>query len=187
MTQIHTYTDELVSPIEALEHYLTKAGSSILQAAFKHSYFAHPARVQNRTPHNPSRARFSREHYPGLKKGDPAAWKGRKLKLDDNAAAQGAWAYYSSRPIQRGSGYGVRHVWGRPWDPDAFTAGWNLNYMPFWAGMLTEKQHSHPELEQAIRQAAWNRYFRDDPVCTPPEFVTDPALSSMPCFSGSRS
>ena len=48
--------------------------------------------------------------------------------------------------------------------------------MPFWAGMLTERQHPHPELERAIRQAAWEIYFRDDPVCAPPDFVTDPGI-----------
>ena len=48
--------------------------------------------------------------------------------------------------------------------------------MPFWAGMLTERQHPHPELEMAVRQAAWDLYFRDDPVCDPPDFVTDPGI-----------
>ena len=42
--------------------------------------------------------------------------------------------------------------------------------------MLTERQHPHPELEKAVRQATWDLYFRDDPVCDPPEFVTDPGV-----------
>ena len=49
--------------------------------------------------------------------------------------------------------------------------------MPFWAGMLTERQHPHPTLEIAIRQAAWDLYFRNDPVCTPPDFVTEPGMN----------
>ena len=28
----------------------------------------------------------------------------------------------------------------------------------------------------AVRQAAWDLYFRDDPVCDPLEFVTDPGI-----------
>ena len=48
--------------------------------------------------------------------------------------------------------------------------------MPFWAGMLTERQHLHPELEPAIRQAAWDLYFRHTPVCAPPDFVTNPGI-----------
>ena len=173
-TRIHD--GELVSPVESLEGYFRSGGTTILRAAFEHSYFVHPDRVRQKTPYSPDRARCSREHYPKLNKGDRATWQGREVRLDDNAAAQQAWARYTGRPIERASGYGVRHIWGHPWNPDAFTAGWNLCYMPFWAGMLTERQHPHPELEGAVRQAAWDLYFRDNPVCTPPEFVADPGI-----------
>lgn len=40
--------------------------------------------------------------------------------------------------------------------------------------MLTEQQHPHPKLETAVRQAAWDLYFRDDPVCAAPDYVADP-------------
>ena len=49
--------------------------------------------------------------------------------------------------------------------------------MPYWAGMLTEDQHPHPELTVAVRQAAWDLHFRDDPVCVPPDFVSDPGAN----------
>ena len=173
-TRIHD--TELTSPIESLERYLQRGGTTIIQAAFEHSYFVHPDKVRQKTPLYPDRARLSREYYPKLDRGDRATWKGRDVRLGDNSVAQRAWVRYSGRPIERASGYGVRHVWGRPWDPDAFTAGWNLCYMPFWAGMLTERQHPHPELETAIRQAAWDLYFHDAPVCTPPDFVTNPGI-----------
>ena len=78
----------------------------------------------------------------------------------------------------RGSGYGVRHIWGNPWDPEFYTAGWNLCYMPFWAGMLTEDQHPHEELQAAIKKASWDLYFRSNPVCQPPDSVKDPNLKS---------
>ena len=174
-TQIHE--GELVPPTESLERYLREGGTTLIQAAFAHSYFAHPDRVRGNTPLYPDRARRSREHYPTLDKGTRTKWRGRQVKLDDNSKAQRAWASYSGRPIQRVSGYGVRHVWGHPWNPDAFTAGWNLCYMPFWAGMLTERQRPHPQLEKAVRQAAWDLYFRHDPVCVPPDFVTDPGIN----------
>ena len=176
MTETRIHDGKLISPIESLECYLQRGGTTIVQAAFEHSYFAHPDRVRQKTRYFRDRARFSREHYPNLNKGDRTTWQGREVKLDDNSAAQRAWASYTRRPIERGSGYGVRHVWGHPWDPDAFTAGWNLCYMPFWAGMLTERQHPHPELDGAVRQAAWDLYFRNDPVCAPPEFVADPGI-----------
>ena len=176
MVETRLHGGELVAPVESLEHYFRNGGTTVLQAAFEHSYFADPDQVRQRTPFYPDRARFSRKEYPNLKKGDRATWKGRNVKLDDNSAAQRAWAKYSGRPIERASGYGVRHVWGYPWNPDAFTAGWNLCYMPFWAGMLTESQHPYPELESAIRQAAWDLFFCHDPVCAPPDFVTNPGV-----------
>ena len=176
MPETRVYDGELMPPVESLERYFRSGGTTILQAAFEHSCFIHPDRVRGNTPLYPDRARLSRQHYPGLDRGAQAIWQGREVKLGDNAKAQQAWARYTGRRIERGSGYGVRHVWGHPWDPDAFTAGWNLCYMPFWAGMLTERQHPHPELEKAVRQAAWDLYFRADPVCNPPEFVTDPGV-----------
>ena len=48
--------------------------------------------------------------------------------------------------------------------------------MPFWAGMLTEDQHPHQDLMQAVRQASWDLYFRENPVCQPLYFVADPGL-----------
>ena len=176
MVKTRVHKGDFVPPVVALERYLRDGGTTIIQAAFEHSYFAQPDRVRGNTPLYPDRARLSRKHYPKLERGARASWQGREVKLGDNSKAQQAWARYSGRPIQRASGYGVRHVWGHPWNPDAFTAGWNLCYMPFWAGMLTERQHPHPELERAIRQAAWEIYFRDDPVCAPPDFVTDPGI-----------
>ena len=176
MTRTRIHDAELAPPVESLERYLQCGGTTVLKAAFEHSYFAHPDRVRQQTPLYPDRARTSREHYPKLGRGDRATWQGRGVKLDNNSAAQRAWTSYSGRHIARASGYGVRHVWGHPWDPEAFTAGWNLCYMPFWAGMLTERQHPHPELERAVRQATWELYFRDNPVCVPPDFVTDPGI-----------
>ena len=160
MTRKCVHTGDLSPPIQSLESYLQKGGVTIIQAAFEHSFFAHPDKVRAKTPWYPKRARLSREHYPGLDRGDRATWNGRSVRLGDNSAAQRAWVAYSGRRLERQSGYSVRHVWGHPWNPDAFTAGWNLCYMPFWAGMLTEDQHQHPELERAIRQAAWDLYFR---------------------------
>ena len=177
MVRTRIHTGDLVPPIQALENYLQKGGTTILRAAFDHSFFADPSRVRVRTPYFPDRARFSRKFYPGKGRGDEAIWDGRAVILGDNAYAQQAWQRYSGRRIYRGSGYSVRHIWGHPWNPDAFTAGWNLCYIPFWAGMLTEKQHPHPELRQAVQQASWDLFFRDNPVCTPPDFVKDPGMN----------
>ena len=178
MPNTQVVTEFEISAIASLEGYIIDAGSSLLQATFAHTYFVDPEEVRKKTPYYRKHARSSNEHYPGLKKADHAIWSGdgRRVRLDDNSRAQIAWKGYTGMPIQRRSGYGVRHIWGHPWDPDAFTAGWNFCYMPFWAGMLTESQHPHSGLEQAIRQASWDLYFRDNPVCEPPDFVQDPGI-----------
>ena len=163
--------------IESLADYFRTGGVTIIQAAFSHSFFIDPDVVRERTPYHPERARYSQKHYPGLGRGQSATWTGdgssRPVVLDDNRYAHAAWQGYTGCPMVRGSGYGLRHIWGHPWDPDAFTAGWNLCYTPFWAGMLTEDQHPLPKLQTAIKQASWDLYFRDDPVCDVPDFVRD--------------
>ncbi len=163
-------------------------GEDVLtRAAFSHSYFICPDEVRNKTPYYPDRARYSREHYPGKKKNDQATWKGsteRTVTLDDNSHAQKAWEKYTGSRIKRKSGYGVRHIWGDPWNPDAFTAGWNLCYMPFWAGMLTEKQHPLEILQKAIRQTSWDLYFADNPVYEIPDFVTNPEFNLNDVLQG---
>ena len=178
MPEFKRYRESPANPIETLERYLQQGGSSLVQAAFAHSFFIDPEAVRQKAVYFPDRARLSREHYSGVDRGGKATWSrdGREVKIGDNRRAQTAWAKYTGTPLVRGTGYSVRHIWGHPWNPDAFTAGWNLCYMPFWAGMLTEEQHPHEDLERAIRQASWDMYFRENPVCEPPGFVEDPGL-----------
>ena len=186
MLNIRTHTGDLTSPIQSLEEYFRDGGVSIIQAAFAHSYFVHPDEVRTKTPYFPDRARYSRRHYPGLGKGQQAVWTGdgRQIRLDDNQYAQNAWAQYTGRNIARRTGYSLRHIWGNTHNPDAFTAGWNFCYMPFWAGMLTEDQNPHPELQRAICQASWDLYFQDNAVCQPPDFVVNPGMDLDPILRG---
>ena len=183
----HIPGEDLVPAIQSLEGYFRDGGASLVQAAFQHTYFVHPDAVLNQTPLFPERARRSREHYPGIDKGQTTTWKagdGREIILDDNSRAQMAWERYTGSRLARRSGYGVRHIWGNTHNPDAFTAGWNLCYMPFWAGMLTEDQHPLPELQTAIRQASWDLYFSGTPVCEVPEFVSNPGIDLPALLNG---
>src|SRR5689334_2565566 len=123
MKTISTFTADLPNPIRVLEGYLEGGGTTIIRAAFRFSFFAE-ARVRERCPYYPDRARMSREHYPKGDRGDLRQWKGKGVTLGDNKYAQEAWKKYTGRDIARASGYGVRHIWGYPWDPFAFTAGW---------------------------------------------------------------
>lgn len=170
------FEGSLPRPISILEGFITASGTTLIRAAFATSFFVPPEKVKQRTPYYPDFARLSRTHYPGKMRGNIAEWDGRSVKVGDNSRAQLAWQKYTGRPIERGSGYGVRHIWGHPWDPNAFTAGWNLCYMPFWVGMLTEDQHPHIELQKAIQQASYEIFFKSKPVCKPPPFVKDLGL-----------
>lgn len=170
------YRDPLPSPIVVLADLLARAGLSLVEATLRYSFFIDPEAVRARCPYFPDRARMSRQHYPSGDRGDRALWSGKEVILGDNGRAQMAWARYTGRPIERGSGYGVRHIWGNPWDPQAFTAGWNLCYMPYWLGMLTEDQHPHPDVARVIQQVSFDLYFRERPVCERPEYVSDPGV-----------
>ena len=125
MIQAQIHTGPLPDPIPVLETYLKEGGVSLVHAAFANTFFVSPSAVRARTPYFPDRARLSRQHYPGKRRGESADWSGLQVRLGDNARAQLAWAKYTRRTIARASGYGVRHIWGYPWDPQAFTAGWN--------------------------------------------------------------
>ncbi len=56
--------------------------------------------------------------------------------------------------------------------------------MPFWAGMLTESQHPYPVVQRAVRQASWDLFFDENPVCAPPAFVSDPGVDLADLLEG---
>ena len=80
-TQLHR--EELGRSVSALEDYLRRAGVTITQAAFAHSYFIQPDAVRAKTPYFPDRARFSRKNHPGALKGDRVVWEpdGREVVI----------------------------------------------------------------------------------------------------------
>jgi hypothetical protein len=74
-------------------------------------------------------------------------------------------------------GYHVAHVWERVYDPQCFTAGWNLCLMPGFLKLFTEQQDRIPLLHQVIQQTAFDLYFRSSALGLPiPPYVTDPGL-----------
>ena len=101
MLYLQLHDGELTHPIAVLESYFQAAGVTIIQAAFTHSYFIHPDSVREKTPYFPERARFSRQHYPGVSKGQEAVWPGdgREFLLDDNQYAQLAWERYTGHRL----------------------------------------------------------------------------------------
>ena len=181
------HSKDLVPAIESLESYFKYGGTSIIQAAFQHTYFVHPEAVSIRTPYFPERARYSREYYPGIARAKPlpgSPGTGREIILDDNSRAQIAWERYTGSRLARRSGYGVRHIWGNAHSPDAFTAGWNLCYMPFWAGMLTEDQHPHPSSEPQFGKHHGTFTFPVTRYARPPDFVSNQEIDLADLLDG---
>ena len=56
MLYLQLHDEELTHPVTALESYFHAAGVTII----------HPDSVREKTPYFPERARFSRQHYPGV-------------------------------------------------------------------------------------------------------------------------
>ena len=175
--RVRRHAGPLPDPVTTLAGMLEEGGYTLVRAIFENTFFVDPAQVRLRTPFDPGFARYSRQYYGTLRRGEVGTWRGDEVRLDDNSRAQAAWQAYTGRRLSRGSGFGLRHIWGHPWDPVAYTAGWNLAYMPHWAGMLTETQHPHEKILIAVRQASWELFFRDRPVCDPPAFVADTGRS----------
>lgn len=178
------FSARLREPMAAFERLIEAGGLSLVRAAFRETYFLDPEDARGRTPLLPNFAAVSAEHYPGLETGAIGKWKGRSVLLDSGLRAREAWVKYSGRPLPRDGGYEVRHVWGKPWDPEAYTAGWNLCCVPFWLGPLLEERHAHQLLQASLRQASWDLFFKSEPVCAPPEFVADPGLDLRRVLAG---
>lgn len=154
----------------------------------RHTYFISPARIRERYKKKGSAAWFpdcvraSREHHKEKHRKDQSVWKGRSVKVCDNTKARRAFASFSGLLMAgdkkgRIRGYHVAHIWEHVYDPECFTAGWNLCLMPGFLKLFTEQQDPIPLLQQVIRQAAFDLYFKGSAIGLPtPLFVSDPKL-----------
>ncbi len=154
----------------------------------RHTYFLSPERICQHYEKTgtaacfPNCVRGSREHHKGKQRGDQSVWDGRTVTVCDNTKARLAFASFS-RLIMAGDkedrirGYHVAHVWERVYDPECFTAGWNLCLMPGFLKLFTEQQDRILLLHNVIQQAAFDLYFKANAVGFPvPPFVTDPGV-----------
>lgn len=74
-------------------------------------------------------------------------------------------------------GYHVAHIWEHVYDPDCFTAGWNLCLMPGFLKLFTEQQDRIALLHKTIQQTAYDLFFKENPIGLPtPSVVSDPGL-----------
>ena len=159
-------------------------------AAFllRHTYYVSPDRIRQRIEQTGSAAWFpncvraSRQHHSGKQRKELSLWEDREVTVCDNTKARVAFASFSGLVMAgdregRIRGYHVAHVWERVYDPDCFTAGWNLCLMPGFLKLFTEQQDRIPLLHQVIQQVAFDLYFRDSAIGMPtPSFIADPGI-----------
>ena len=55
MPEYRVHDGELVPPVRSLEGYFRSGGTTVLRAAFEHSFFVHPDSVRGNTPMYPDR------------------------------------------------------------------------------------------------------------------------------------
>ena len=61
------------------------------------------------------------------------------------------------------------------YDPECFTAGWNMCLMPGFLKLFTEKHGRIDLLHHAVERVAHDLYLRAGSIgLAPPAFVTDP-------------
>ena len=176
MPEIELHDGNLPHPISALENYFQTGGVSLIQAAFAHSYFIDPESVRQKVVYFPNRARRSREHYPGLDKGKRALWSGngREVVLGlQPAGSDGLGTLYRSTSGKRDWLFRSPHL-GAPVGPGRLYGRVESMLHAVLGRNANGRANPHEELEQAIRQASWDLYFRENSVCDPPGFVKNP-------------
>jgi hypothetical protein len=135
-----------------------------------HTYFIDPQKIRTLIKEHghaavfPKCVRASREHHPGAARGHQSIWLKQEVRVYDNSKARLAFARISKLVLSgdrpnRVRGYHVAHVWGRVFDPQFFTAAWNLCLIPGFLKLSTEEQDSIPLLKCIIQQAAFDTYF----------------------------
>jgi len=148
----------------------------LLESAF----FLDPRAVARTPVMFPGFVRESKEHHSGKSKGDTSEWNGLPVRVFDNTKARDAFARYSGRVLNgKGRtvslGFEVAHIWGRVYDPEYFTAGWNMCLLPSFLRPFVEEQAQEMVLADLLRQAAFDLYLRAGPARQPSTPVSPPS------------
>jgi hypothetical protein len=162
----------------------------------RHTYFISPLRIRKRIEETGSAAWFpdcvreSKEHHRDKRKGQTSAWQGRPVRVWDNTKARLAFSGFTGLVMAgnregRIRGYHVAHIWEHVYDPECFTAGWNLCLMPGFIKLFTEQQDRIDLLHWVVQQGAFDLYFKDGALGLPtPPFVSDPGIDLKADFRG---
>jgi hypothetical protein len=192
--------DMKAPPLKAASDILLRlfGGSENRLALFllQHAYFISPQRLLAFCEEKkgfvcfPNAVRGSREHHPGRQRKEASNWKDRPVTVCDNTKARVAFARFAKLVMagdknDRIRGYHVAHIWERVYDPEYFTAGWNLCLMPGFLKLFTEQQDRVELLQKVIQQAAFDLYFKNAALgIAAPEYVVDPCYDLGAMFPG---
>lgn len=173
------------SSMEIFELVTGKSAEDITRSILKTSFFIDPAEVQRKIVQYPDFARKSNEHHPNKSKGDSSIWQGNVIKISDNTKARQAFGNYIGRKMggkdrESAIGWEVAHIWGRVYDPEYFTAGWNMILLPGFLRILAEEQSKIPHLQKAIQYLAHNLYFSSKLITLPNHPPEKPGESEIP-------
>jgi hypothetical protein len=129
----------------------------------------------------PNCVRTSKKHHGNKRKGEISNWNNLPVKVCDNSTGRRVFEQYTgfrlnSKSRNIPSGINVAHIWGRVFDPDFFTAGWNLCLMPDFIRSFTEEQSGILEVQQILKQVSYDLYFRNGTLGQCPKGVNDQNL-----------
>ena len=157
--------DELIgaSVAEVLQHATGLDQDNLLLSVLSVCLFIDPREVKQTQVQYPEFVRESNLHHPGKRKRDKALWQGREVTVFDNTKARDAFGRYIGKKMGGANrevpiGWEVAHIWGRVFDPDWFTAGWNLVLIPSFFRPLIEEQSQMPILSRSIQGIALKLY-----------------------------
>lgn len=160
------------SPLEVFAIATGKKPEEALKTVLDMSLFLAPDIVRKLPAQFPDCVRESREHHPGVHKGGLSTWRGKPVHVWDNTKARNAFGKYIGKSMggqNRGVaiGWEIAHVWGRVFDPEYFTAGWNMVLMPGFLRLMTEEQSQLKVFSDSLQFLAHRLYFSERSVFMP--------------------
>lgn len=167
-------TSELLSApsLRIFEWATNTSEADLLRIILNAALFIDPDRVRQVPVMSPDCVRKSNQWHPGKQKGETSSWNGLPVQVCDNTQARVAFGKYIDRKMggrdrNVSVGWEVAHVWGRVFDPDYFTAGWNMVLIPGFLRVLTEEQAQSPLFSRCIQALAYRLFFKSNPVAAP--------------------
>lgn len=162
----------VASPLRIFEWATGKSDAEVAHIILNASLFIHPNAVREKPVQFPDCVRESNEYHPLKAKGAESVWLAQPVKVWDNTKARIAFGRYIGRAMNAANrevsvGWEVAHIWGRVFDPEYFTAGWNMVLIPGFLRVLTEEQAGLPLFNQCLQNLAWRIFFEEGPVAAP--------------------